>query len=122
MDAKIEQALKQDRVVDITTTGRKSGKSRRIEIWFHYQGDGIGYLSGSPGTRDWAANLRAHPQFTVHVKRGAKADLAAEAEAITDVGERRRVLTSIYGEDEPNLEERIAGSPLMRVRLGEELS
>jgi hypothetical protein len=34
MDAKIQQALQQDRVIDITRVGRKSGQPRRIEIWF----------------------------------------------------------------------------------------
>ena len=117
MDAKVEQALRDDRVVDITTTGRKSGQPRRIEIWLHYFGEGVGYLTGSPGTRDWSANLLANPQFTVHVKRGAQADRAAEASPVRDPQERRRVLAQIYGEDEPRNEERVAGSPLLRVEI-----
>jgi len=117
LDAAIEKALKDDLVVDITTTGRKSGKARRIEIWFHYQGEGMGYLSGQPGTRDWYANLVENPEFTLHVKRGPQADLAAVATPILDPEERRRVLTQIYGAAEAHLEDRIADSPLMRVEV-----
>ena len=35
MDATTLAALGRDQVIDITTTGRKSGEQRRIEIWFH---------------------------------------------------------------------------------------
>ena len=35
MDDKIKHALANDRVIDITTTGRQSGQPRRLEIWFH---------------------------------------------------------------------------------------
>ena len=35
MDERVQQALQQDRVIDITTIGRKSGRPRRKEIWFH---------------------------------------------------------------------------------------
>jgi hypothetical protein len=50
----------EDRTVDITTTGRRSGEPRRIEIVFYRFGDAI-YLSGipAPRTRDWLANLAA---------------------------------------------------------------
>jgi deazaflavin-dependent oxidoreductase (nitroreductase family) len=83
----------QDRTIDITTTGRRSGQPRRIEIVFYRLGDDI-YLSGIPGprTRDWLANLTAHPRFTFHLKNGVVADLPATATVITDPAERRRVL------------------------------
>ena len=35
MNAEVSRALEQDRTIDITTTGRKSGQVRRTEIWFH---------------------------------------------------------------------------------------
>ena len=43
----IRQALATDRVIDITTTGRKSGTPHRIETWF-YRADGRLFLTGSP--------------------------------------------------------------------------
>ena len=67
----------EDRTIDITTTGRRSGEPRRIEIAFYRLGDDI-YLSGIPGpsTRNWLANLAAQPQFTFHLKHGVVADPA----------------------------------------------
>ncbi|MBV9577101.1 MAG: nitroreductase family deazaflavin-dependent oxidoreductase, partial [Chloroflexi bacterium] len=66
----------EDRTIDITTIGRRSGQPRRIEIVFYRVGDDI-YLSGIPGpkTRDWLANLAAHPDFTFHLKQAVVADL-----------------------------------------------
>src|SRR5882762_9742504 len=63
VDEKIKHALANDQVIDITTIGRQSGQPRRLEIWFHNI-DGRLYITGLPGTRDWYANLVAHPAFT----------------------------------------------------------
>src|SRR5580700_4342525 len=113
----------EERTIDITTTGRRSGKPRRIEICFYRLGDSI-YLSGIPGprTRDWLANLTAEPHFIFHLKHGVVADLPAVATVITDPAERRRVLANFVdqfnrrnGPDGPwpsaDLEEWIASSP-----------
>jgi hypothetical protein len=80
----------EDRTIDITTTGRNSGRPRRIEIVFYRIGDAI-YLSGipAPRRRDWLANLSAEPHFTFHLKHGVVADLPAVATVITDEAERR---------------------------------
>ncbi|HXW43966.1 MAG TPA: nitroreductase/quinone reductase family protein [Streptosporangiaceae bacterium] len=116
-----------DRTIDITTTGRRSGQPRRIEIWFYRFEDSI-YLSGlpAPRTRDWLANLAADPHFTFHLKHGVVADLPAVATVITDPAERRRVLAAFVddfnrrrgsGADaaEADLEEWVQRSPLARV-------
>jgi len=120
-----------DRTIDITTTGRRSGKERRIEIVFYRFEDSV-YLSGIPGprTRDWLANLAADPRFTFRLKHGVVADLPAEAEVITDPAERRRVLAGFVDEfnhrhrpDSPwptaVLDDWVEGSPLARVRFTE---
>ena len=67
-----------ERTIDITTVGARTGIPRRIEVWFH-QVDGHWYITGVPGPRNWYANLRAHPRFTVHLKHGVTADLSATA-------------------------------------------
>jgi deazaflavin-dependent oxidoreductase (nitroreductase family) len=95
----IEHALAIDLTIDITTTGRKSGVPRRIEIWFH-RVDGRVYITGSPGTRDWYANLLAEPAFTFHLKGSARADLPAVA-APVEGAEKRRVLDAIAVEMGP---------------------
>jgi deazaflavin-dependent oxidoreductase (nitroreductase family) len=89
----IEQALAQDRIIDITTTGRKTGEARRIEIWFHRL-DGRYYITGTPGARGWYANLLEHPDFTFHLKESAQADLPARATPVTGA-EKTRVLEAI---------------------------
>lgn len=118
MDNRIEQALRQDRTIDITTTGRTSGLPRRIETWFYRVGDDI-YLTGSPGRRDWYANLLANPWFTFHLKQSVAADLPGRAIPITDPVERRTIFTAILGDlgQPESLEAWLSGSPLVAVNL-----
>ncbi len=119
------------RTIDITTTGRRSGEPRRIEIVFYRFDDEI-YLSGIPGpkTRDWLANLAAQPSFTFHLKHGVVADLSATATVIVDPVERRRVLADFVeqfnqrnGPDSPwpeaVLDEWVERSPLAKVAFAE---
>jgi deazaflavin-dependent oxidoreductase (nitroreductase family) len=118
MDEQIKRALAKDLVIDITTKGRKSGKPRRIEIWFHNL-NGRLFITGVPGKRGWYANLVANPEFTFHLKEGAHADLPARAVPITDTAQRREILSGILqhlGRSE-ELEAWIAGSPLVEVKL-----
>jgi deazaflavin-dependent oxidoreductase (nitroreductase family) len=94
MDENVQHALARDRVIDITTTGRKTKRPRRIEIWF-FNVDGRIYITGSPGRRSWYANVLANPAFTFHLKKGTSADLPAKARAIVEQAERRKVLAKI---------------------------
>src|SRR5659263_442474 len=95
MDDTIRRALAHGHTIDITTTGRKTGIPRRIEIVFH-NFDGRLYISGLPRAdrrRGWLVNLVAHPAFTFHLKGAAAADLPATARELTDPAERRSVRT-----------------------------
>lgn len=97
MDSFLTNALNAGGVVDITTIGRKSGKPRRIEIYFHGL-DGELFITGRPGfPRDWLANLKANPQFTLHLRQ-VEADVAMVAEPIDDPDLRREVLYRILTE------------------------
>lgn len=89
------QSSRADRTIDITTTGRRTGELRRVEVWFH-RADGRWYITGMPVPRSWYANLRANPRFTVHLKHAIRADLPATATPVN--GEtRRRGITAILG-------------------------
>jgi deazaflavin-dependent oxidoreductase (nitroreductase family) len=118
MDERVRDALAKDRTVDITTIGRTSGLPRRIETWFYRVDDQI-YLTGSPGRRDWYANLLANPGFTFHLKQSVAADLRARATPITDREERRAIFARILSNLDRNqdLEAWLAESPLMVVRF-----
>lgn len=88
-----------DRIVDITTLGRRSGQPRRIEIFF-YRAAGTTYLcSGAGGAAtDWHANLLTNPDFTFHLKNGVRADLPARATPVSDPAERQTVLEEIVAD------------------------
>ena len=95
MTEEVEEALANDKVIDITTTGRKSGEQRRIEIWFHRL-EGRYFITGTPDRpRSWYANLVARPAFTFHLKQSTTADLAATARPITEPAERKDVFASL---------------------------
>ena len=95
LDERVRTALEHGQLVDITTTGRRSGEPRRIELVFHNL-DGRIVISGHPGRpRSWLANLRANPRMTFHLKGEVKADLPARARVITDRAEREELLRPI---------------------------
>ncbi len=96
MDATIHDALDHSQTVDITTTGRRSGEPRRIEIVIHNLGGRL-VISGqpSPRTRAWIHNLEADPRLTLHLKQGIVADISATARIITDPVERRELLVEV---------------------------
>jgi deazaflavin-dependent oxidoreductase (nitroreductase family) len=50
----------------LTTTGRVTGKSHQIEIWFVAQGNSVYMLSGSHKS-DWVKNLLKNPAVTVRL-------------------------------------------------------
>lgn len=114
----VQRALAQDRTVDITTTGRRSGQPRRIEIAFHNL-DGRFYISGLPGRRGWYANVVANPDFVLHLKQTTHADVPARARPITDPAERRRVLAQLLAGigREAALQDWVDQSPLIEVDL-----
>ena len=116
VDDRVSRALERGHRIDITTTGRRSGSPRRIELVFHNIGGRI-YISGRPGfPRGWIANLRADPRMTFHLKGPvATADLPAHGRVISDRAEREAVLAPIaasWGYDPARM---VASSPLIEV-------
>lgn len=122
MNEVIQAALETDETIDITTIGRKSGKPSRIEMWFR-RVNGRTYLTGTPGKRDWYANLMANPRFIFHLKQTVQADLRAQAVPITDESERRNVLSdpsmAWYHSQVNSVEDLVEGSPLVEVHFTE---
>jgi len=119
----IRRRLDRGGLIDITTTGRRTGSPRRIEIVFHNI-DGRLFITGMPRAdrkRAWLVNLESDPHLTVHLKGAARADLPATARVITDPAERRSIADWIVGHAWPrmNVEAMAAHSPMIEVTLDE---
>jgi deazaflavin-dependent oxidoreductase (nitroreductase family) len=120
-DAVIERLLERGGLIDITTTGRRTGRPRRVEIVFHNI-DGRLFISGMPRvdrTRAWLRNLEADPHMTVHLKGTVVADLPATARVVTDPEERRRIADWLVANAWPRMEASAmaAHSPMIEVTL-----
>jgi deazaflavin-dependent oxidoreductase (nitroreductase family) len=70
----------------LTTTGRRTGRAHRIEIWYAADGDTLYVLAGGGRSSDWVQNLVVDPSVRVEldgVVRPARArvlDAGPEAE------------------------------------------
>jgi deazaflavin-dependent oxidoreductase (nitroreductase family) len=119
--AAIDRLLARGGLIDITTTGRRSGSPRRIEIVFHNI-DGRIVITGMPRadrTRAWLLNLEADPRLTIHLKGTLEADLPGTARVITDPVERRSIADWVVRNAWPrsNAEAMAAYSPMIEVTL-----
>lgn len=106
------------RTVGLTTWGRRSGRPRRIEIWWFHV-DGRFVITGTPGPRDWYANVLANSAVIVHA--GAR-DLPGVARPVEDRGQRRRVFAdrqTWWYLTQASLDELIEGSPMVEVDFAE---
>jgi deazaflavin-dependent oxidoreductase (nitroreductase family) len=112
--------LADDPTVDITTTGRRSGRPRRVEIWM-LDVDGRFFITGTPGRRDWLANLHADPRLVVHLTRRAGIDIDATAAPVTDPATRRPVLehlSATWYRAQTSIDELVDTAPMVEVRVG----
>ncbi|GAA5139758.1 nitroreductase/quinone reductase family protein [Pseudonocardia adelaidensis] len=62
--------MHRERLVLLTTTGRRTGERRTTPMMFHRDGDRVLVIAsniGAPRHPDWYLNLVAHPEVTVEV-------------------------------------------------------
>jgi deazaflavin-dependent oxidoreductase (nitroreductase family) len=120
VDDAVRAALDHGGLIEITTTGTRTGKLRRLEIVFHNFGRHL-YISGMPNParkRGWLANLEANPALTVHLKGAVQTDLPATARVITNPAERRSILEQIARVwRRTDLNEMLAHSPLIELTI-----
>lgn len=120
MDASIRAALDRSQTIDLTTTGRRTGRPRRIEIMVHNI-DGRLVISGMPvagRTRGWLHNAGANPAVTLHYKAGPVFDVEGTARVIMDPAERRTLLERVaraWGRRD--VEAMVEHSPLIEVSV-----
>jgi hypothetical protein len=109
------------RTIELTTIGRRSGIPARIEIWwFHIDGRFI--ITGTPGPRDWYANVLEEPAVTIHSPFG---DVRGRAHPVTDRGLRHRVMTDAqlsWYQTQAELDALVATSPMIEIILDQELA
>ena len=117
MEPALAAALHRSQVIDLTTTGRRSGEPRRIELFLHDL-DGRLFISGmpSPRKRDWLLNVEAQPHVTVHLKRGVVADVPALARVVEDPAERRPLIEAAAARwGRHDVERMMQQSPLIEI-------
>jgi deazaflavin-dependent oxidoreductase (nitroreductase family) len=51
----------------LTTTGRHTGRSHRIEIWFALVDEVVYFLSGGGDRSDWVRNIQVSPEVVVEI-------------------------------------------------------
>ena len=79
-------SLARTRTVELITIGRRSGQRRRVEIWwFHFEDRFI--VTGTPGRRDWYANVLANPDIAIETRHG---DFPGLARVVMDPDFRQR--------------------------------
>ena len=104
------------RTIDLTTIGASSGSPARIEIWWFHV-DGRFVITGTPGKRDWYANVLANPPVVIHTADG---DFAGTATPVHDVDFRTRVFTHPdvgWYQTQAELEHLVATSPMIEIDL-----
>jgi deazaflavin-dependent oxidoreductase (nitroreductase family) len=121
MNDQIRRSLARGHTIDITTTGRRTGEPRRIEIVFHNM-NGRLIITGSPRAdhkRAWLLNLERDPRLTFHLKRVTHADLPATARIIADPAERRSIAEWVVANAWPRMDvnQMAAYSPMIEVTI-----
>ena len=82
----------------LTTTGRRSGRPHRIEIWYAADGDTLYLLAGGGRSSDWVQNLDADPAVSVELDGQ---DQAGHGE-IVEAGDRaERARTLVFAKYQP---------------------
>ncbi|MCB1247556.1 MAG: nitroreductase family deazaflavin-dependent oxidoreductase [Acidimicrobiia bacterium] len=110
----IVQLLSDTRTVDFTTIGRRSGQPRTVEIWwFHH--DGRFVITGTPGRRDWLANVRADARVEVSTPYGVFSGIATE---VTDDSWKQGFFgasASSWYRTQAQLDDLVATAPMIEI-------
>jgi deazaflavin-dependent oxidoreductase (nitroreductase family) len=82
----------------LTTTGRVTGRSHRIEIWFALHAEVVYVLSGGREHADWVRNILVSPRVVLEIGDVKRLTDARPVEPGTDEDAlARRLLLEKYG-------------------------
>lgn len=82
----------------VTTTGRRTGRPHRIEIWYATNGTTLYLLAGGGRSSDWVQNTLADPKVQVEI---GSESYAGRARAIDDTDEATRARTLVFAKYAP---------------------
>lgn len=82
----------------LTTTGRRSGRAHRIEIWYAAAGETLYLLAGAGTGSDWVRNLVAEPAVTVEIDGTER---RATGRVVEDAGEQERARSLVFDKYQP---------------------
>jgi deazaflavin-dependent oxidoreductase (nitroreductase family) len=118
MDAR----LAREKFCYLTTKGRRTGRPRRIEIWFAAaEGpDTIYMLAGGRERAGWVRNLRAEPHVTIEIADRRFDGIARIVAAPAEDETARRVVYEKYRNDDDLEEWRDTALPVaIELRAGD---
>lgn len=81
MPAKLAQALDSAEELQITVTGRRSGRKISLPVWFVHEGNRLYLLPVRGSETNWYRNVLQHPTMTI-AAQGVSATV--QAKPITD--------------------------------------
>ena len=90
----------------LITTGRRSGRPHRIEIWYAADGETLYLLSGGGRSSDWVRNLLADEDVLVEVEGDAH---PARGRVLEGGDEAERARSLVYGKYAPRYEGDLTG-------------
>ena len=96
----VRDALADAREIELTVTGRRSGRQISCHVWFVQQDDNVFLMPLAGSDSDWYKNVRHTPR--VEIARDGMA-LATDATPVTDAERVRRVeemFRAKYGSDQ----------------------
>ena len=112
-------ALARHQTIDLTTTGRRTGERRTVEIWWFRVEDRF-VITGTPGRRDWLANVLADPNVEITV--GGRT-FGATVTLVGDPDFRRRVFTdsaTSWYKSQAELDRLVTTAPMIEITFADE--
>ena len=93
-DTAFSKALEDTREVEITTTGRKTGRQISLPVWFVLRDDKLYLLPVRGSKSDWYQNLRKTPSIRL---AAGEAEHTAPATPVTDPAQVGNVVEAFRG-------------------------
>lgn len=80
-------------VIELTTTGRVTGRPHRVEIWFALREATIYVLSGGGNRSDWVRNLTYNSEATI---RAGESEYVGVGRIVIDKVEERLARDAVF--------------------------